>query len=104
MSAYDHVTLPGAICPRRLPNRANSSLPAARSRKVLLQDLAGRFVCDLRHCVRRRHFMEIVHSPNERQVLIYCRDAETVFGSLHGMLQSVFGLVATPTCAQVTVA
>jgi len=42
------------------------TLPAARARKVLLQNLAGLFVRDLWHCFRPGRFVEIVHSPNKR--------------------------------------
>lgn len=41
-------------------------LPAARARKVLLQNLAGLFVRDLWHYFRPGRFVEIVHSPNKR--------------------------------------
>ena len=39
-------------------------LPAARPRKVFLQNLAGLFVRDLLHCFRPGRFVEIVHPPN----------------------------------------
>jgi hypothetical protein len=60
-------------------------LPNTRPGKVLLQDLAGFFVRDLWRLWRGR-FVEIVHAPNEREMMVHSRDAAAVFVSLHGVL------------------
>ena len=72
--------------------RMSTPLSATRPRKVLLQDFTSLFVRDRRHGFRR-WLVEIVHSPNERQVLVHGRHAAAVFVILHRVLHSVFQAV-----------